>query len=146
MRPRASSAAAKASSVGAKTVNGPSPESVSTRPASVTAATRVVKLPAPTATSTIVPGPSSMASSVDVFSDVSSAAMFSATSSLPQAAASMDSVSTAANILYRDFVIRYCSCDGGCRVLRQGQELRMHVEPNLVLHTCDLRHVPPIHQ
>ena len=63
MRPRASSAAANASSVGANTVNGPAPESVSTRPASVTAATRVVKLPAPTATSTMVPGSSAIASS-----------------------------------------------------------------------------------
>ena len=40
---RTSGRAAKASSVGAKTVNGPSPLSVSTRPASVTAVTRVVK-------------------------------------------------------------------------------------------------------
>ena len=39
MRPRASRAAAKASSVSAKTVNGPSPLSVSTRPAWVTTAT-----------------------------------------------------------------------------------------------------------
>ena len=40
--PRASRAAAKASSVGAKTVKGPSPSRVSTRPAAWTAATRVV--------------------------------------------------------------------------------------------------------
>jgi hypothetical protein len=40
--------------VGAKTVNGPSPERVSTKPAALTAATRVLKLLAPTATSTMV--------------------------------------------------------------------------------------------
>jgi hypothetical protein len=45
--------AAKASSVGAKTVKGPSPFSVSTSPAASTAATSVPKLPAPTAVSTI---------------------------------------------------------------------------------------------
>ena len=47
--------AAKASSVGAKTVKGPSPDNASTKPAASRAATRVVKLPASTATSTIVP-------------------------------------------------------------------------------------------
>ena len=41
---------ANAASVGANTVNGPLPESVSTRPAAFTAATRVLKLPASTAT------------------------------------------------------------------------------------------------
>ena len=45
--------AAKASSVGAKTVNGPSPFKTSTRPAAYTAATNVPKLPAPIAVSTI---------------------------------------------------------------------------------------------
>ena len=44
---------AKASSVGAKTVKGPSPLSVSTRPAAFTAATSVLKLPAATAVSTM---------------------------------------------------------------------------------------------
>ncbi len=44
---------AKASSLGAKTVNGPGPFSVSTRPAAVTAATRVLNEPAATAVSTI---------------------------------------------------------------------------------------------
>ena len=37
-----------------RTVNGPSPERVSAKPAAVTAATRVLKKPAPTAISTIV--------------------------------------------------------------------------------------------
>ena len=46
---------ANAASVGANTVNGPLPLSVSTRPAAFTAATRVLKLPAATAVSTIVP-------------------------------------------------------------------------------------------
>ena len=45
--------AANASSVGANTVNGPSPFKVSTRPAACTAATNVVKDPAPTAVSTM---------------------------------------------------------------------------------------------
>ena len=44
---------AKASSVGAKTVKGPAPLRVSTKPAAVTAATRVVKEPAETAVSTM---------------------------------------------------------------------------------------------
>ena len=44
---------AKASSVGANTVNGPLPFKVSTKPAALTAATRVLKLPAATAVSTI---------------------------------------------------------------------------------------------
>jgi hypothetical protein len=44
---------AKASSVGAKTVNGPFPLRVSTRPAAVRAAVRVLKEPALTAVSTI---------------------------------------------------------------------------------------------
>src|SRR5579864_2721144 len=44
---------AKASSVGANTVNGPGPFNVSTNPAAFTAATNVVKLPAETAVSTI---------------------------------------------------------------------------------------------
>src|SRR5215213_5899979 len=43
----------KASSVGAKTVNGPGPLRVSTRPAAFTAATRVVKLPFDAAVSTM---------------------------------------------------------------------------------------------
>ena len=43
-----------ASSVGARTVNGPLLFRVSTNPAAFTAATNVVKLPAFTATSTIV--------------------------------------------------------------------------------------------
>ena len=47
---------ANASSVGAKTVNGPSPCSVSTRPAAPSAATSVSNLPAPTAMSTMVIG------------------------------------------------------------------------------------------
>ena len=45
--------AAKASSVGANTVNGPSPRSVSSSPAACTADTSVVKLPASTAVSTM---------------------------------------------------------------------------------------------
>lgn len=45
---------ANAASVGAKTVNGPLPLSVSARPAACTAATRVLKSPAATAVSTIV--------------------------------------------------------------------------------------------
>ena len=45
---------ANASSVGAKTVNGPAPESVSTRSAVVTADTKVVRFSALDATSTIV--------------------------------------------------------------------------------------------
>jgi hypothetical protein len=45
--------AAKAASVGAKTVKGPLPLKVSTRPAALTAATNVLKLPAATAVSTI---------------------------------------------------------------------------------------------
>jgi hypothetical protein len=44
---------AKASSVGAKTVNGPSDFRVSTRPAAPSAAARVPNEPAPTAVSTI---------------------------------------------------------------------------------------------
>ena len=44
---------ANASSVGAKTVKGPFPLRVSTRPAALTAATSVLKLPAPTAVSTM---------------------------------------------------------------------------------------------
>src|SRR5271157_3997334 len=44
---------AKASSVGARTVNGPWPLSVSTRSAALTAATRVLNEPAPTAVSTM---------------------------------------------------------------------------------------------
>ena len=44
---------AKASSVGAKTVKGPALLRVSTRPAAPRAAARVVKLPAPTAVSTM---------------------------------------------------------------------------------------------
>src|ERR1700722_3457179 len=44
---------AKAASVGAKTVNGPAPLSVSTSPAALIAATSVLKLPAATAVSTI---------------------------------------------------------------------------------------------
>ena len=44
---------AKASSVGAKTVNGPSPLRVSTRPAASRAAASVVKSPAATAVSTM---------------------------------------------------------------------------------------------
>jgi hypothetical protein len=44
---------ANASSVGAKTVNGPLPFSVSTKPAAVTAAANVLKLPAETAVSTM---------------------------------------------------------------------------------------------
>src|SRR5512139_3636427 len=43
---------ANAASVGAKTVNGPLPWRVSTRPAAFTAATRVLKLSAPEATDT----------------------------------------------------------------------------------------------
>ena len=44
---------AKASSVGAKTVNGPGDFMVSTRPAAPSAAARVLKVPAPTAVSTM---------------------------------------------------------------------------------------------
>src|SRR5512147_2026468 len=44
---------AKASSVGAKTVNGPAPLRVSTNPAACTAATKVLKRPSATAVSTI---------------------------------------------------------------------------------------------
>jgi hypothetical protein len=44
---------AKASSVGAKTVKGPGPESVSTRPAALTAVTKVPKLPTAMAVSTM---------------------------------------------------------------------------------------------
>jgi len=44
---------AKAASVGANTVNGPLPFSVSTRPAALSAAARVPKLPAATAVSTM---------------------------------------------------------------------------------------------
>ncbi len=58
VRPRAVSAAAKASLVGAKTVNGPGPESVSASPACWTAATRIEKSGFAAATSTIVPGAS----------------------------------------------------------------------------------------
>jgi hypothetical protein len=47
---------ANASLVGANTVNGPSPESVSTSPAAFTAATSVEKSGLPAATSTIVFG------------------------------------------------------------------------------------------
>jgi len=46
---------AKASSVGANTVKGPSPERVSTKSAAITAATKVPNDPLPMATSTIVP-------------------------------------------------------------------------------------------
>ena len=45
--------AAKASSVGAKTVNGPLPWSVSTRPAALAAASSVLKVPAPSAVATM---------------------------------------------------------------------------------------------
>jgi hypothetical protein len=44
---------ANAASVGAKTVNGPGPDSVSTRPAAFTAVTSVLKLPASAATCTM---------------------------------------------------------------------------------------------
>ena len=44
---------AKASLVGAKTVKGPAPARVSTRPAAVTAATNVLNLSSPTAISTM---------------------------------------------------------------------------------------------
>ena len=44
---------AKASLVGAKTVKGPAPARVSTRPAAVTAATSVLNLSSPTAISTM---------------------------------------------------------------------------------------------
>ena len=44
---------ANASSVGAKTVNGPGPLSVSTKPAALTAASRVLNLPALSATAGI---------------------------------------------------------------------------------------------
>jgi hypothetical protein len=44
---------AKASSVGAKTVNGPLPLSVSTRPAACSAVARVLNWPAATAVSTM---------------------------------------------------------------------------------------------
>lgn len=54
--------AAKASSVGAKTVNGPSPDSVPTRSAAVTAATKVSKQPSATASATMVPGASACSS------------------------------------------------------------------------------------
>ena len=47
--------ASNAASVGANTVNGPSPLSVSTNPAALTAATSVLNLPAPTAVSTMSP-------------------------------------------------------------------------------------------
>src|SRR5688572_30784834 len=47
---------ANASSVGANTVNGPSPVSVSSRPAALTAATSVLNVPAVDATATMVPG------------------------------------------------------------------------------------------
>ena len=46
---------AKAASVGAKTVNGPLPRSVSVRPAASMAAVRVLKLPAAAATPTMSP-------------------------------------------------------------------------------------------
>lgn len=45
---------ANASSEGAKTVKGPELDNVSARPAAVTAATKVLKLPAATAVSTMV--------------------------------------------------------------------------------------------
>ncbi len=44
---------ANAASVGAKTVNGPGPLRVSTRPAALTAVTSVLNWPAPTAVSTM---------------------------------------------------------------------------------------------
>src|SRR5829696_1122396 len=50
-----SGSAAKASSVGAKTVYGPAPLSVSTRPAAVAAASNVLNEPASVATSTMSP-------------------------------------------------------------------------------------------
>src|SRR3954469_25660585 len=56
--------AAKAASVGAKTVNGPGPLSVSTKPAAFTASTRTVKSSAAAATSTMVPGCSAVADAV----------------------------------------------------------------------------------
>jgi hypothetical protein len=45
--------AAKAASVGANTVTGPSPLSVSTKPTALTTATKVLKLPLDTAISTM---------------------------------------------------------------------------------------------
>jgi hypothetical protein len=57
--------AANASSVGAKTVNGPGPLKVSPNPAAVTAATNVPKFPADDATSTmLLTATSSVTSSV----------------------------------------------------------------------------------
>ena len=44
---------AKAASVGANTVKGPAPFSAGTKPAAVRAAARVLKVPAPTAVSTM---------------------------------------------------------------------------------------------
>ena len=52
--------AANASSVGAKTVNGPSPLRVSTRPAAVAAVSRVLNEPALVATSTMSPASAAM--------------------------------------------------------------------------------------
>ena len=60
---------ANASSVGAKTVNGPSPCNVSTRPAASSAATNVVNLPSLTASSTMsgcATGSGSVVSSIAV--------------------------------------------------------------------------------
>ncbi len=51
--------------MGANTVKGPSPESVSTRPASLTAVTSVEKSSLLEATSTIVPGGSSWAAALE---------------------------------------------------------------------------------
>src|SRR4051794_32863822 len=67
----ASSNALKASSVGAKTVKGPLPLSVSVRSALSIAARSVVKLPSAFATSMIVPS-SAVASTVAVISAVAS--------------------------------------------------------------------------
>ncbi|MHB8103898.1 MAG: hypothetical protein ACYDEF_17510 [Methanosarcina sp.] len=58
--------AAKASSVGAKTVNGPSPFRVSVRFVALRAVRRVVKSPLSFATSTMVFVPSSCAEAIQV--------------------------------------------------------------------------------
>ena len=139
MTPSVLRAVAKASSVGANTVKGPSLLRVSTSPAGCTAATRVGNVPASRATSTMVPGVSA-ASSVGaawvgavvtwVVARVVVGTVSSEVSS-PHAAATRDTATAAA--MKREGFSTCCSpypayarrygerYDPGCRFLRESR-------------------------
>ena len=95
--PRAAKALANASSVGANTVNGPSPCKVSTNPAAWTAATRVGNWPAETATSMMSPATSSLATS--------SSGGAASCVSLPQLASSKTATTRPVKAVLNDFMI-----------------------------------------